>query len=148
MPSLPKQGSLALQVPATPMSWNLSVDDGTRIHQLSLGQAIQQGYNVLVDGHDLVFQVAFAATGVVSYKVCEWRISTGSHPAPVWAALSPSCCRPGGKHFQARARADAKLLHCWAELVCVRLLGFAQLSLNCLAQGNGEAQCVPQTAAE
>lgn len=89
MPSLPKQGSLALQVPATPMSWNLSVDDGTRIHELSLGQAMQQGYNVLVDGHDLVFQVAFAATGVVSYKVCEWRISTGSHPAPVWAALFP-----------------------------------------------------------
>ncbi|NXT11157.1 ZP2 protein, partial [Prunella fulvescens] len=55
-------------VPATPMSWNLSVDDGTRIHQLSLGQATQQGYNFLVDGHNLIFQVAFAATGVVSYK--------------------------------------------------------------------------------
>uniref|UniRef100_A0A8C3QZ67 Zona pellucida glycoprotein 2 n=1 Tax=Cyanoderma ruficeps TaxID=181631 RepID=A0A8C3QZ67_9PASS len=55
-------------VPATPMSWNLSVDDGTRIHQLSLGQAMQQGYNFLVDGHNLIFQVAFAATGVVSYK--------------------------------------------------------------------------------
>ncbi|NWW19652.1 ZP2 protein, partial [Falcunculus frontatus] len=60
--------SPALQVPATPMSWNLSVDDGTRIHQLSLGQAVQQGYNFLVDGHNLIFQVAFAATGVVSYK--------------------------------------------------------------------------------
>uniref|UniRef100_A0A8C3EHU0 Zona pellucida glycoprotein 2 n=1 Tax=Corvus moneduloides TaxID=1196302 RepID=A0A8C3EHU0_CORMO len=55
-------------VAATPMSWNLSVDDGTRIHQLSLGQAMQQGYNFLVDGHNLIFQVAFAATGVVSYK--------------------------------------------------------------------------------
>ncbi|NWW67990.1 ZP2 protein, partial [Ifrita kowaldi] len=55
-------------VPATPMSWNLSVDDGTRIHQLSLGQAMQQGYNFLVDGHNLIFQVAFAAPGVVSYK--------------------------------------------------------------------------------
>uniref|UniRef100_A0A8U7PB87 Zona pellucida glycoprotein 2 n=1 Tax=Corvus moneduloides TaxID=1196302 RepID=A0A8U7PB87_CORMO len=62
------QGSPALQVAATPMSWNLSVDDGTRIHQLSLGQAMQQGYNFLVDGHNLIFQVAFAATGVVSYK--------------------------------------------------------------------------------
>uniref|UniRef100_H0ZFR4 Zona pellucida glycoprotein 2 n=1 Tax=Taeniopygia guttata TaxID=59729 RepID=H0ZFR4_TAEGU len=61
-------GFPALQVPATPMSWNLSVDDGTRIHQLSLGQATQQGYNFLVDGHNLIFQVAFAATGVVSYK--------------------------------------------------------------------------------
>ncbi|NWV74489.1 ZP2 protein, partial [Dasyornis broadbenti] len=55
-------------VPAAPMSWNLSVDDGTRIHQLSLGQAMQQGYNFLVDGHNLIFQVAFAGTGVVSYK--------------------------------------------------------------------------------
>ncbi|NXU04086.1 ZP2 protein, partial [Buphagus erythrorhynchus] len=55
-------------VPATLMSWNLSVDDGTRIHQLSFGQAMKQGYNFLVDGHNLIFQVAFAATGVVSYK--------------------------------------------------------------------------------
>ncbi|NXE89230.1 ZP2 protein, partial [Menura novaehollandiae] len=55
-------------VPATPMSWMLSVDDGIRIHQLSLGQAMQQGYNFLVDGHNLIFQVAFTATGVVSYK--------------------------------------------------------------------------------
>ncbi|NXO65551.1 ZP2 protein, partial [Phainopepla nitens] len=54
-------------VPENSMSWNVSVDDGTRIHQLSLGQAIQQGYNILVDGHNLIFQVAFAATGVVSY---------------------------------------------------------------------------------
>ncbi|XP_057891799.1 zona pellucida sperm-binding protein 2 [Melospiza georgiana] len=57
------------KLPATSMPWNLSVDDGTRIHQLSLGQAMQQGYNFLVDGHNLVFQVAFAATGVVSYKL-------------------------------------------------------------------------------
>ncbi|OWK61957.1 Zona pellucida sperm-binding protein 2, partial [Lonchura striata] len=68
VPSFPKQGFPAFQVPATPMSWNLSVDDGTRIHQLSLGQATQQGYNFLVDGNNLIFQVAFAATGVVSYK--------------------------------------------------------------------------------
>ncbi|NXD29333.1 ZP2 protein, partial [Spelaeornis formosus] len=55
-------------IPATPMSWNLSVDDGTRTYHMSLGQAVQQGYNFLVDDHNLVFQVAFAATGVVSYK--------------------------------------------------------------------------------
>ncbi|NXU72994.1 ZP2 protein, partial [Oreotrochilus melanogaster] len=55
-------------VPVTPMSWILSVDDGTRIHQLSLAQAMQQGYSFLADGHNLVFQVAFTATGVVSYK--------------------------------------------------------------------------------
>uniref|UniRef100_A0A8B9DSW2 Zona pellucida glycoprotein 2 n=1 Tax=Anser cygnoides TaxID=8845 RepID=A0A8B9DSW2_ANSCY len=58
----------ALQVPATPMTWTLTIDDGTRVHQLSLGQAMQQGYNFLADGHNLIFQVAFTATGVVSYK--------------------------------------------------------------------------------
>ncbi|GAB0196631.1 zona pellucida sperm-binding protein 2 [Grus japonensis] len=55
-------------VPATPMTWTLSIDDGTRIYQLSLGQAMQQGYKLLADGHNLIFQVAFTATGVVSYK--------------------------------------------------------------------------------
>ncbi|NWS69795.1 ZP2 protein, partial [Crotophaga sulcirostris] len=58
----------ALQVPAAPMNWTLSIDDGTRIHQLSPGQAMQQGYKFLVDGHNLIFQVAFTAPGVVSYK--------------------------------------------------------------------------------
>lgn len=76
MPSLPKEGSPALQVPATPMTWTLSIDDGTRIHQLSLGQAMQQGYKLLADGHNLIFQVAFTATGVVTYKVGEQRIGT------------------------------------------------------------------------
>ncbi|NXT57481.1 ZP2 protein, partial [Pluvianellus socialis] len=60
--------SPALQVPAAPMAWNLSIDDGTRIHQLSLEQAMQQGYSLLADGHNLIFQVAFTAAGVVSYK--------------------------------------------------------------------------------
>lgn len=53
-----------------------------------------------------------------------------------------------GMHFQARAGADVKLMHCWAELVCAKLFGFAQLSLNCLEQGNGEAQSASQTAAQ
>uniref|UniRef100_A0A8C6JZQ3 Uncharacterized protein n=1 Tax=Melopsittacus undulatus TaxID=13146 RepID=A0A8C6JZQ3_MELUD len=50
------------------LNWTLSIDDGTTIHQLSLGQAMQQGYSFLTDGHNLIFQVAFTATGVVSYK--------------------------------------------------------------------------------
>uniref|UniRef100_A0A672TTI6 Zona pellucida glycoprotein 2 n=1 Tax=Strigops habroptila TaxID=2489341 RepID=A0A672TTI6_STRHB len=50
------------------LNWTLSIDDGTTIHQLSLEQAMQQGYNFLADGHNLIFQAAFAATGVVSYK--------------------------------------------------------------------------------
>ncbi|XP_010079222.1 PREDICTED: zona pellucida sperm-binding protein 2, partial [Pterocles gutturalis] len=55
-------------VPATPMTWTLSIDDGAGIHQLNLGQAMQQGYNLLADGHNLTLQVAFTAAGVVSYK--------------------------------------------------------------------------------
>ncbi|KFQ44450.1 Zona pellucida sperm-binding protein 2, partial [Nestor notabilis] len=55
-------------VPTAPVNWTLSIDDGTMIHQLSLGQAMQQGYNFLADGHNLIFKAAFAATGVVSYK--------------------------------------------------------------------------------
>uniref|UniRef100_A0A8C0HN79 Zona pellucida glycoprotein 2 n=1 Tax=Buteo japonicus TaxID=224669 RepID=A0A8C0HN79_9AVES len=61
---------LLCQVPAAPMTWTLSVDDGTRIHQLSLGQAMQQGYNFLADGHNLILQVAFTATGVL-YLLCQ-----------------------------------------------------------------------------
>lgn len=83
MPSLPKQGSLALQVLTTPVNWTLSVDDGTTIHQLSLGQAMQQGYSFLTDGHNLIFQVAFTATGVVSYKVGEQRNGMGGGSAAV-----------------------------------------------------------------
>ncbi|NXR06815.1 ZP2 protein, partial [Semnornis frantzii] len=60
--------SLALQLPAALMPWTLSVDDGTRAHQLSLGQAMQQGYDLIADGRNLIFRVAFTATGVVSYK--------------------------------------------------------------------------------
>ncbi|XP_053937014.1 zona pellucida sperm-binding protein 2 isoform X2 [Cuculus canorus] len=55
-------------VPATPMTWTLSIDDGTRVHQLNPEQAMQQGYKYLADGPNLIFQVAFTATGVVSYK--------------------------------------------------------------------------------
>uniref|UniRef100_A0A8B9EY86 Zona pellucida glycoprotein 2 n=1 Tax=Amazona collaria TaxID=241587 RepID=A0A8B9EY86_9PSIT len=64
----PKLRSPALQVLTAPVNWTLSIDDGTTIHELSLGQAMQQGYNYLIDGHNLIFQVAFTATGVVSYK--------------------------------------------------------------------------------
>ncbi|NXU51137.1 ZP2 protein, partial [Turnix velox] len=60
--------SPVLQIPAAPMAWTLSVDDGTRILQMSPGQAMQQGYNLLADGHNLIVKVAFTATGVVSYK--------------------------------------------------------------------------------
>ncbi|NXP44694.1 ZP2 protein, partial [Heliornis fulica] len=54
-------------VPEMP-TWTLLIDDGTRTYQLSLGQAMRQGYSLLTDGHNMIFQVAFTATGVVSYK--------------------------------------------------------------------------------
>ncbi|XP_019363259.1 PREDICTED: zona pellucida sperm-binding protein 2 [Gavialis gangeticus] len=52
----------------SPVAWTLSIDEGTRTHRLSLGQAMQQGYTFITDGHDLIFQVSFGATGVLSYK--------------------------------------------------------------------------------
>ncbi|POI28836.1 hypothetical protein CIB84_007414, partial [Bambusicola thoracicus] len=50
------------------LSGTLTIDDGIKVHQLSLGEAMQHGYSFLADGHHLVFQAAFTATGVVSYK--------------------------------------------------------------------------------
>ncbi|NXY67193.1 ZP2 protein, partial [Glareola pratincola] len=61
--------SPVLQVPEALMAWTLSIDDGTRIYQMSLGQAMQQGSPPLDDGHSLIFQVAFTPPGVVSYRV-------------------------------------------------------------------------------
>ncbi|NXN95543.1 ZP2 protein, partial [Rhinopomastus cyanomelas] len=55
-------------LPVTLMTWTLSIDDGTGTHQLTFGQATQQGYSLLVDSSNLILQVAFTATGVVSYK--------------------------------------------------------------------------------
>lgn len=37
---------------------------------------MQQGYNFLADGHNLILQVAFTAAGVVSYKVGEQIVGT------------------------------------------------------------------------
>ncbi|NXT76166.1 ZP2 protein, partial [Zapornia atra] len=49
-------------------TWTLSIDNGTRIYQLSHEQAMQQGYSLLTDGLNLTFRVAFTATGVLTYK--------------------------------------------------------------------------------
>ncbi|XP_052535760.1 zona pellucida sperm-binding protein 2 isoform X1 [Tympanuchus pallidicinctus] len=50
------------------LAGTLTIDDGIRVHQLSLEEATQHGYSFLTDGHHLVFQAAFTAIGVVSYK--------------------------------------------------------------------------------
>uniref|UniRef100_A0A674JEV2 Zona pellucida sperm-binding protein 2 n=1 Tax=Terrapene triunguis TaxID=2587831 RepID=A0A674JEV2_9SAUR len=50
------------------MAWILSIDDGRTPHRLSLWQAMQQGYTFLADSNNLIFQVSFGATGVISYK--------------------------------------------------------------------------------
>ncbi|NWV25038.1 ZP2 protein, partial [Origma solitaria] len=88
-------------LPAAPKSWNLSVDDGARTHQLSLGQAMQQGYNFLIDGPNLTLQVAFAGTGVVSYKhdgkalyTAALKLSYGP-PERRLTAESRMLCAPG-----------------------------------------------------
>jgi len=56
------------------LTGTLTIDDGIKVHQLSLGEAMQHGYSFLADGHHLVFQAAFTATGVVSYKVGAWSL--------------------------------------------------------------------------
>ncbi|NXJ13336.1 ZP2 protein, partial [Odontophorus gujanensis] len=66
--SILKEPLSAPQVQAAAMTGTLTIDDGIRVHQLSFGEAMQQGYSFLADGHRLVLQVAFTATGVVSYK--------------------------------------------------------------------------------
>lgn len=74
-------------------------------------------------------------------------LSTEELPSPCLDS-TVSLLQTWGKHFQARARADVRLMHCWAELVCAKLFGFAQLPLNFLAQASGKVQCAPQTAAQ
>ncbi|XP_074867208.1 zona pellucida sperm-binding protein 2-like [Carettochelys insculpta] len=49
------------------MTWIISIDDGTRMHRLTLQQAMQQGYTFLADSDNLIFQASFGATGVTSY---------------------------------------------------------------------------------
>ncbi|XP_021267509.1 zona pellucida sperm-binding protein 2 isoform X2 [Numida meleagris] len=55
-------------VQAAAMTGTLTIDDGIREHQLSLREATEQGYSFLADRQRLVLQVAFTATGVISYK--------------------------------------------------------------------------------
>uniref|UniRef100_A0ACB8FLM1 Uncharacterized protein n=1 Tax=Sphaerodactylus townsendi TaxID=933632 RepID=A0ACB8FLM1_9SAUR len=64
IPSLHDEHSVA----EASMEWVVSIEDGTRTHQLNLRQAMQQGYTFLMDGSHLIFQVSFDATGVVAYK--------------------------------------------------------------------------------
>lgn len=76
---------------------------------------MQQGYSFLTDGHNLIFQVAFTATGVVSYKVGEQRNGMGGGSAAVtetwylppldlWKALAElmQCCRPSMQQVYAK----------------------------------------------
>ncbi|XP_061222756.1 zona pellucida sperm-binding protein 2 [Neopsephotus bourkii] len=85
----------------TPVNWTLSIDDGTTIHQLSLGQAMQQGYSFLTDDNNFIFQVAFTATGVVSYKhnntvlyTVALKLAYGP-PEHKWTVESRMLCAPG-----------------------------------------------------
>uniref|UniRef100_A0A8D2KTS2 Zona pellucida glycoprotein 2 n=1 Tax=Varanus komodoensis TaxID=61221 RepID=A0A8D2KTS2_VARKO len=44
------------------------IEDGTQMRKLSLRQAMQQGYNFLMDDNRVIIQVSFDAAGVASYK--------------------------------------------------------------------------------